>query len=94
MSKWECVYVPVAIWADFLAEVVDHFEYGDPISTAVYADGRRVEFDSTVTDEMRADARQQRIVEMERTGCLVTSVRFKVTVRRADWSGAISGWTE
>lgn len=61
-------YVPDDLWR-LLGTEIDHFEYDTPAknrSVAVYTDGRREEFDSTVTEQRLADHRREEDAKWER----------------------------
>jgi hypothetical protein len=82
-------YVPDELWR-LLGTEIHHFEYGKETSVAVYADGRREEFDSKVTPE-RVEA--ERAITQGEDATLRDSVRSVSVVVRRDFTGVITGWT-
>jgi hypothetical protein len=84
-------YVPDEIWFD---KSVDHFEYGAETSVAVFSDGRRVEFDSRVTDERLEEQRKKDHDRMMASGQVLFSARFEVKVDRRDFHNVVVGITE
>lgn len=89
MSRFDSIYVPDELWRDFQSGDLDHFEYGDPISVGVYVDGRRVEFDSTVTHEMREAERVKRRQAILDAGGYVSEVRFTAKFDSSKFHGLI-----
>lgn len=89
MSKFDSIYVPDDLWQAFERGEVHHFDYGEPISAAVFADGRRVEFDSTVTEEMRDNERAKRRQATIDAGGFVHEAKFSVKIDPKNFRGFI-----
>ena len=84
MSRTNILYVPDELWNE-LGNSIDHFEYDTTekgVSTAIYTDGRRVEFSSIVTKELLDDDRNKWLKEQReraaRGECLFYEFFLKV----------------
>lgn len=92
MMRPYVTYVPDELWR-LLGNEIHHFEYGKETSVAVYADGRREDFDSKVTEEMikaKRDADRDAVTYEGRM--VLRSVLIGVVDRRR-FAGVVTGWT-
>lgn len=79
MPKLNAAHVPDDLWSKFRSDEIDHFEYDTP-AVAVYADGHREEFDSSMTPELIAEEREiQRLRDLNDPS-IPFQARFHVTV--------------
>ena len=89
MMRRKVVHIPDELWKQFGKEI-DHFEYGDGTSVAVYFDGRRIEFDSRVTEEREKEERERH----PPSGTVLFSAKFSTQVDRSNWKPVVVGVVE
>jgi hypothetical protein len=81
VSRPWVAHVPDDLWKRFESGEIDHFEYNaDHGATAVYADGYRQEFDTTVTKAMIDEERRLSKERCIAGGGQVYEFAFRATV--------------
>lgn len=87
-------FVPDNLFVQFVSGELDHFDFFGVEAVAIYTDGRRETFDSTVTqamlDDERTKLRAQYFADPHVT--ILAFLPSSVVIARKSFSGVISGW--
>lgn len=87
-------YIPDAVLVGLQNGSVHHLEHDGHSVTAIYLDGRREAFDSTITPEIAAADRKRWIEIVRESGGMVLEFTTTVQMRQGQFHRVMTGWTK